>query len=102
MDREALLEHLRKLKKTYQQEGFVIEGIFGSALSPETDTPGDIDLLVHTTPEFSRRYRFDSIRRYREIGEEIAQTLGYPVDLASSTGMGETARKYILEKTLYL
>jgi len=102
MDKQRILDTLSHLKSRYAKEGFVIEGVFGSITSPETAHPNDVDILVHTTPEFSRRYRFRSIGRYQEIRDEISQALGYPVDLASSTGMGKTARKHIIDQTEYL
>jgi len=102
MNRDSLLNTLSRLKKEYAKEGFVIEGVFGSVVSPNVSDPNDIDILVHTTPEFSKRYRFGAINRYHEIRDEISQTLGYPIDLASSTGMGRTAQKYIIDRAVYI
>ena len=39
---------------------------------------------------------------HNEIKEEISSFLGLPVDLAYSTGMGKTAKKFIIDKAIYV
>jgi predicted nucleotidyltransferase len=102
MDKNTILAKLSRIKPQYEKEGFIIEGIFGSAARPDTTSPGDIDILVHTTPQFAKKHRFEAISRYNEIREEIGNYLQYPVDIASSTGMGTTAKRYIIDRALYL
>jgi len=63
---------------------------------------GDVDILVEATPEFANKYGFSSIERMKEIQSEISNALGLPVDLADSSGMGKTAKKFIIDRAIYV
>ena len=102
MDRDTILAHPRRLKPHYKKEGFVIEGLFGSYARNEADKDSDVDILVHTEASFAQKYGLMSISRLNKIRKEISTTLQVPVDLASSSGMGKTAQKFIIDKTIYI
>jgi len=102
MDKRDILATLRKLKPHYAKEGLIIEGLFGSYARDEATDKSDIDILVHTEPKFTQTYGFASIRRLNEIRTELSEIFKIPVDIASSSGMGKTAKKFIIDKTLYL
>jgi predicted nucleotidyltransferase len=102
MDRQSILHYLKKIKPKYAKEGFIIEGLFGSYARDEANEKSDIDILIHTEPTFTKRYGFSSIARLDEIKRELSAHLKTPVDLASSSGMGTAAKKFILDRTIYI
>ena len=80
----------------------MIKGLFGSYSRDEEEEGSDVDILIEATPQFANKYGFRAISRIREIQEEMSQTLGVQVDLADSTGMGRTARKFIIDRAIYV
>ena len=102
MNKEFILKYLADVKNKYQDEGFLIKALFGSYSRDEADTKSDVDILVEATPEFASRYGFGAIARIREIQAEFSQALGLPVDLADSTGMSKTGKKFIIDRAIYV
>jgi len=102
MKKEQILNYLSTVKSKYQKEGFVIKALFGSYSRGEADSNSDVDILVEATPEFASRYGFGAIQRIHEIEKEMSNALGIKVDLADSTGMGRTAKKFIIDRAIYV
>ncbi len=102
MQRDVIIAQLKKLKPHYEQEGFVIEGLFGSVARGEASEESDIDILMHTKPSFADTYGYRAIERLNTIKKELQRHLGAPVDLASSSGMGSTAKRFIIDQAIYL
>jgi len=102
MKKESILSYLSNVKSKYQEEGFLIKALFGSYSRDEADSSSDIDILVEATPEFANKYGFGAIARIKEIEQEMSQSLGIQVDLADSTGMGRTAKKFIIDRAIYV
>lgn len=102
MKKETILQELKRLKQHYLPEGFVIEGLFGSYARDEADEKSDIDILIEAKPSFVERYGIKSIERIEEIKKEISSIFGVSVDLADKTGMGKTAQKFIIDRTIYV
>jgi len=102
MNKESILNYLTSAKETYKKEGFLIKALFGSYSRGEADAASDVDILVEATPEFADRYGFGAIKRIHEIQAEISKALGLPVDLADSTGMGKTGKKFIIDRAIYV
>jgi len=102
MNKESILHYLATAKEKYQEEGFIIKALFGSYSRGEADADSDVDILVEATPAFAQRYGFGAIARVYEIQAELAETLGVKVDLADSTGMSQTAKKFIIERAIYV
>lgn len=102
MKKESILDYLRNVKDKYQKEGFLIKALFGSYSRDEANIDSDIDILVEATPEFAERYGFASIARIKEIESELSKALGIKVDLADSTGMGKTGKKFIIDRAIYV
>jgi len=73
-----------------------------SIYTNEADINSDVDILVEATPKFASTYGFGAIARLKEIQSEISSFLGVPVDLADSSGMGKTAKKFILDRAIYV
>lgn len=102
MNKETILQYLGDVKQKYQAEGFLIKALFGSYSRDEADETSDVDILVEATPDFANRYGFNAIKRIKEIETEISSALGLRVDLADSTGMGKTGKKFIIDKAIYV
>ena len=102
MKKESILDYLKSVKTKYQEEGFLIKALFGSYSRDEADANSDVDILVEATPEFANRYSFEAFKRIREIQSELSNALGLPVDLADSTGMGKTGKKFIIDRAIYV
>ncbi|AHJ13372.1 nucleotidyltransferase family protein [Sulfurospirillum multivorans] len=102
MKKETILQQLKSMKNNYLPEGFVIEGLFGSYARDEADETSDIDILIEAKPSFVERYGIKSIERIEEIKKEMSSVFGISVDLADKTGMGKTAQKFIIDRTIYV
>ncbi|MBE0513474.1 nucleotidyltransferase domain-containing protein [Sulfurimonas sp.] len=102
MNKESILNYLVNVKEVYEKEGFLIKALFGSYSRDEADAQSDVDILVEATPEFASKYGFGAIKRMHEIQAEISKALGLPVDLADSTGMGKTGKKFIIDRAIYV
>ena len=100
--RESILSELKAIKPAYETDGFRILGIFGSASRGEITSLSDIDILYDVDSKFCEKYGFGSISKINEIKGEISKKLGMRVDLASPSGMGKVAYKYIVQQALYI
>ena len=102
MKKEAILQYLTSVKTKYKQEGFLIKALFGSYSRDEENGSSDVDILVEATPTFASKYGFTAFSRIKEIELELSQALGLQVDLADSTGMGKTGKKFIIDRAIYV
>ena len=92
---------LRTLKEELKKEGFIIDGIFGSAA--RSDQYEDIDILYHLEERFFDKYcGFQGFKKLEEIKRYIANTLGKEVDIAPIDNLSQTAKKYIFRDIIYV
>jgi len=102
MNKESILNYLTDVKNKYKDEGFVIKALFGSYSRDEADANSDVDILVEATPVFANKYGFGAIARIHEIQAELSNALGIQVDLADSSGMSKTGKKFIIDRAIYV
>ncbi|WP_121628748.1 nucleotidyltransferase family protein [Poseidonibacter antarcticus] len=102
LQKSEILEKLQTIKNNYSNEGFYIKGLFGSYSRDEADENSDIDILVEATPDFAMKYGFKAISRLEEIKQELSEYFQRPVDIADSSGMGKTAKKFIIDRAIYV
>jgi len=102
MEQHTIILSLKSLKSKYEKEGLIIEGLFGSYARGDANKHSDIDILIHTEPKFTQTHGMRSIQRLNEIKQELSDFFNIPVDLASSSGMGQNAKKFILDKAIYI
>ena len=102
MEKREILIKLKELKPVYSKEGFIIKGLFGSYSRDEATKNSDIDILVESTKDFAEKYGFKSISRINEIKKELSETFGISVDIADSSGMGKTSKKFIIDRAIYV
>ncbi len=99
--RKTLVEieaKLSQMKDILSDDGFTIDGIFGSYARAEANDASDVDLLYHLEAKFFEKYRgFIGFKRLEEIKGYISDALGMPVDLVASNNLTRTGKKYILK-----
>jgi len=100
--KEEIINYLKSVKDKYEREGLYIKALFGSYSRNEASENSDIDILVEATPKFASTYGFSAIKRLKEIESELSSKFGVPVDLADSSGMGKTAKKFIINRAIYV
>lgn len=102
LQKSEIIEKLTSIKNKYADEGFFIKGLFGSYSREKADEKSDIDILVEATPYFAAKYGFQSISRIKQIQNELSEYFQVPVDMADSSGMGKTGKKFILDRAIYV
>ena len=102
MTREYILSYLVNVKDTYLQEGIIIKALFGSYSRNEATETSDVDILIEATPKFADKYGFSAISRLKEIEIELGKVFDTKVDLADISGMGKTAKKFIIDRAIHV
>jgi len=103
MKRDIILNYLSSVKGKYQEEGLIIKALFGSYSREEANSNSDIDVLIEVTPKFAKKYGFKSFTRLKEIKEEMSRGLnGSKIDLTDISGLGKTAKKFIIDRAIYV
>jgi len=102
MTKEYILNYLSSVKEKYMKEGIIIKALFGSYSRNEATENSDIDILIEATPRFANTYGFGAITRLKDIELELGKAFETKVDLADITGMGKTAKKFIVDRAIYV
>lgn len=90
IQKNEIILKLKELKPLYSKDDFIIQGLLGSYSRDEATNTSDIDILVESTTDFASRYGFKA----------ISTIFGIPVNLADSSGMGRTAKKFIIDRAI--
>jgi len=100
---KELLNKVVELKKHYADEGFLIEGVFGSYIRNENTEFSDIDILYELSDQFRSSYKgFKAISKLDSIQQDISHALNIQADLVQKSSLGEVGRKYILPDVYYV
>lgn len=76
MIEENILNQVKTLKNRLQNDGFIIDGIFGSYARGESLPNSDIDLLYHLDSRFFDNYvGFMGFKKLEEIKNYISEIL---------------------------
>ena len=84
MEKTEIIHTLIKAKEKYQDEGFILLGLFGSYAKETQDQYSDIDVAYTIEyDKFSQKYKdgFSKILRIDEIRKELEKTFHTKVDL---------------------
>jgi len=84
MQQSEILSKLKELKPTYEQEGLILLGIFGSYANNTQTKFSDIDLAYKIDyDKFSSKYKdgFSKLLRIDAIKEELQAVFKAPIDL---------------------
>jgi len=105
MEREKILETLKKLKSLYRPEGVEIIGLFGSHAHGNADAYSDIDVayaLHHD--QFSQKYHdgFSKILKIQAIKEELENALHTKVDFISLDSSNHAFTEQIKKEMIYV
>ena len=100
---EEMLQKICKFKQRYENEGFIIIGVFGSWARAEQTPGSDIDILYRVEPAFKEKYKgWDIFARIDEIRCEIKERLNIEVDLANIETLDEVGKHFILPEVVYV
>jgi predicted nucleotidyltransferase len=93
MDRQTIVDQLRKHTSEIRQAGVVHLSLFGSAARDEMRHDSDIDLMVDFDP--SARVTLVTLGR---LQYDLSKMLGVSVDISSEAWMHEAVRKQALSE----
>ncbi len=98
-----IISILKTLKPDLARNGFIIDGVVGSYAHGDYTDESDVDILYHIEDTFVKKYEgFSAFSRIVEIKHLLSQKLQKEVDLIASSGLSETAKKYMLSKVLHV
>jgi len=100
---EAMLDVIKTARQHYQEEGFIILGVFGSRARGDYQRGSDLDLLYRLESRFFARYPgWFAAGRLQEIRAELCARTGMEIDMANEGALDPVGRKYILPETILL
>ena len=98
-----IFDKIKSLKNILANDGFIIDGIFGSYAREESTKNSDVDILYHLDETFYEKYNgFIGFKKLDEIKEYISKSVGKKIDLAPKNNLSKTAKKYILDEVIYV
>ncbi len=102
MDKETIIK-IKAVRQKYIEEGFVIEGVFGSFARGEENEESDIDIIFSCTDVSFERYPgLSYFSLYERVKSELERALNRKIDLVDKNGLSEIGRKYILPEVVYV
>lgn len=104
MTKTEVLLALKNIKPKYEQEGFVILGLFGSYAKDKATSGSDVDILYDLNESvYLQKYKgFRAVSRLADIKDELKSALHTGVDIADVQALGKVGKKYILSETVYV
>ena len=100
---EQLTSILRDARRSFEGEGFIILGVFGSRARGDHRANSDLDLLYRLEERFYRRYPgWEAAARLDDIRKDLQARTGLSVDMANGETLHDVGRKYILPETIYV
>ena len=103
MNQDEIINSLKELNKTFESDGFVIDGLFGSYARGDFTSDSDIDLLYHLEKQFLAKYDgFIGFKKLNEVKKYIEKHLQKKVDLAPKNNLTKVGEKYILKDVIYV
>lgn len=99
LQKNEIISKLKELKPTYEQEGLILLGVFGSYAKDTQNSFSDIDIAYKLDyDKFSTKYKdgFSKILRIDDIKEELEQTFKTKIDFVPDNN------KSILSDIIYV
>ena len=88
MQKHDILKVIKKIKPTYEKEGLILLGLFGSYAKDTQTNFSDIDIAYKLDyDKFSSKYKdgFSKLLRIEDIKQELFTLLQTPIDLVPDT-----------------
>lgn len=103
MSKLEITNKIKILKNILKNDGFIIDGLFGSYARNDFTEKSDVDILYHLDKVFYEKYSgFKGFKKLSEIKDMISKSLKKKIDLAPLNNLSKTAKKYILKDVLYV
>lgn len=103
MKDSKMLNNIKNIKETLLNDGFIIDGIFGSYARGENRQDSDVDILYHLDERFYTKYSgFFGFKKLDDIKSSISKKLNKKVDLAPLSNLSKSAKKHILKDVVYV
>jgi predicted nucleotidyltransferase len=96
MDREAVIQTLRRHQQELQAAGIVHLRLFGSVARGEANENSDVDLVA----DFDRSRRY-SLFAMAGLEQQLSDLLGVKVDLAPADTLREPVRAHVLREAVH-
>jgi len=103
--KEDMINIIKNAKNRFEEEGFLILGIFGSFARDEDNRFSDIDIAYSLNREqFSKKYRdgFSKLLKIQDIKKEIERDLCKKVDLISLDSKNHIFIESVKKELLYV
>jgi len=97
--KKEILSKLKELKPTYEEEGLILLGLFGSYAKDKQTEFSDIDVAYELNyDKFSKKYQggFSKLLRIEDIKKELQSIFHKSIDLVPNTN------KKVLKDIIYV
>ncbi|MEA3499185.1 MAG: nucleotidyltransferase domain-containing protein [Campylobacterota bacterium] len=103
LTKDIILTKLKGMQPIFKKEGVNLLGLFGSYSRDEAREDSDIDILIETTPEFSKMNRgFSAYSKLNELKTLLQDTFEREVDIVDKQGLLDHNNTYILNRAIYV
>lgn len=104
MNKEQILIKLKELKPTYEKEGLILRGLFGSYARDEATEDSDIDLLyeLNSNKFFDDDTDWGGGHKLDKIKSSLEKIFNHNVDLCTINNPSRTFQKYALKDAIYV
>lgn len=99
LQKSEIISKLKELKPTYEKEGLILLGLFGSYANDTQNSFSDIDIAYRLNyDKFSQNYKdgFSKLLRIDDIKEELQKTFHTKIDFVPDNN------KNILKDIVYV
>jgi len=101
--KQDIIKKISAVKHKYEQEGFIVLGVFGSYARGEETLESDVDILYEFQEPFYSQYTgWEAYGRLEVIRADIEKILGKKVDLADRDALDEIGKRFILPEVTYV
>ena len=103
LNKEIILNKLKEINPSIEQDGIKLLGLFGSYSRNEANENSDIDILIETTPIFLEKNRgLKAFLKLEELKNNLENIFQKNVDIVDKQGLIQKNNTYILNKAIYV